>query len=298
MIFLIAGGTGFIGSLLAENLLQQNHQVVVFTSQKNLQNLKSANQNLQFINNLQELTSEIDVVVNLAGSPIATYWTKFNKQQIWQSRINTTKQLVQFIATQKKPPQLFISASAIGFYGTNNHTVFSENSQATNQNLFSQQLCNTWEEEAKLAMPHTRVALLRTGVVLAKNAGMLKKLLPSFYFGLGGIIGNGQQPISWIHWQDLISAINFIIHNPYLSGPINAVAGHNTFGEFATSLAKALHRPCFLKTPALVAKILFGQMGCELILAGQRVSAFKLNECGFNFKYYTLDLAFNHIFSS
>ena len=310
MIFLIAGGTGFIGSLLTQNLLQQNHQVVVLTRQKNLQNLNSANKNLQFINNLQELTREIDreidreiareidVVVNLAGSPISAYWTKSSKQQIWQSRIDITKQLVQFIATQKKPPQLFVSASAIGFYGTNNHTVFSENSQATNQNLFSQQLCNTWEEEAKLAMPHTRVALLRTGVVLAKNAGILKKLLPSFYFGLGGTIGNGKQPISWIHWQDLISVINFIINNPYLSGPINAVAGHNTFCEFATSLAKALHRPCFFKTPALVAKILFGQMGCELILAGQRVSAFKLNECGFNFKYYTLDLAFNHIFNS
>ena len=297
MIFLIAGGTGFIGSLLTQNLLQQNHQVVVLTRQKNLQNLNSANKNLQFINDLHTITNT-DVVVNLAGSPISAYWTKSSKQQIWQSRIDITKQLVQFIATQKKPPQLFVSASAIGFYGTNNHTIFSENSQATNQNLFSQQLCNTWEEEAKLAMPHTRVALLRTGVVLAKNAGMLKKLLPSFYFGLGGTIGNGKQPTSWIHWQDLISVINFIINNPYLSGPINAVAGHNTFCEFTTSLAKALHRPCFFKTPALVAKILFGQMGCELILAGQRVSAFKLNECGFNFQHHTLDLAFNHIFNS
>jgi uncharacterized protein (TIGR01777 family) len=296
MTFLITGGTGFIGSLLTENLLNQNKQVVVLTRQ-NIPSFGSINSNLQFINNLSQLTKQIEVIINLAGSPIATYWTTSNKQKIWESRINTTKQLVQFIAQQKIPPKLFISGSAIGYYGTNHQTIFSENSQATPQNLFSQQLCATWEQEAQLAKPYTRVALLRTGVVLAKNAGMLKKLLPSFKLKLGSIIGNGQQPISWIHWQDLISVINFIINNYYLSGPINAVAMHNTFSEFANSLAKSLHQPCFFKTPAAVAKLLFGQMGAELILSGQRVCPFKLNECGFNFSYYNLDLAFQNIFS-
>ncbi len=295
MTFLIAGGTGFIGSLLTQNLLSQNKQVVVLTRQNITVN--SANPNLQFINNLSQLNKKIEVIINLTGSPIATYWTLSNKQKIWESRINTTKQLVQFIAQQKIPPKLFISGSAIGYYGTSYQTIFSENSQATTQNLFSQQLCATWEQEAQLAKPYTRVVLLRTGVVLAKNAGMLKKLLPSFKFRLGGIIGNGQQPISWIHWQDLISVIDFIINNYYLSGPVNAVAMHNTFSEFANSLAKSLNQPCFLKTPAMVAKIFFGQMGEELILSGQRVCSLKLNECGFNFSYYNLDLAFQNIFS-
>lgn len=295
MTFLIAGGTGFIGSLLTQNLLSQNKQVVVLTRQNITVN--SANPNLQFINNLSQLNKKIEVIINLTGSPIATYWTLSNKQKIWESRINTTKQLVQFIAQQKIPPKLFISGSAIGYYGTSYQTIFSENSQATTQNLFSQQLCATWEQEAQLAKPYTRVVLLRTGVVLAKNAGMLKKLLPSFKFRLGGIIGNGQQPISWIHWQDLISVIDFIINNYYLSGPVNAVAMHNTFSEFANSLAKSLNKPCFLKTPAMVAKIFFGQMGEELILSGQKVCSLKLNECGFNFSYYNLDLAFQNIFS-
>lgn len=294
MTFLIAGGTGFIGSLLTQNLLSQNKQVAVLTRQ-NIANSK--NPNLQFINHLSQITQPLEAIINLTGSPIATYWTSANKQKIWQSRIETTKQLVQFIAKQKTPPKLFISGSAIGYYGTHQQAIFSENSQATTQNLFSQQLCATWEQEANLAKPYTRVVLLRTGVVLAKHAGMLKKLLPSFKLGLGGIIGNGQQPISWIHWQDLISAINFIINNHYLAGPVNAVATHNSFNEFANSLAKSLNKPCFFKTPALVAKILFGQMGEELILSGQRVCPFKLNECGFNFSYYNLDLAFQNIFS-
>lgn len=295
MTFLIAGGTGFIGSLLTKNLLNQNKQVFVLTRQNICTH--SQNPNLHFINNLAQINQKIDVIINLTGSPIATYWTTSNKQKIWESRINTTKQLVQFIAEQKTSPKLFISGSAIGYYGTHYQTIFSENSQATTQNLFSQQLCTAWEQEANLAKPYTRVVLLRTGVVLAKNTGILKKLLPSFKFKLGSIIGNGQQPISWIHWQDLISVIHFIINNYYLSGPVNAVASHNTFSEFANSLAKSLNQPCFFKTPATLVKLLFGQMGEELILSGQKVCSFKLNECGFNFSYYNLDLAFQNIFS-
>jgi uncharacterized protein (TIGR01777 family) len=298
MIFLIAGGSGFIGSLLTQNLLQQQHQVIILTRKTQFQSKNITNSALQFVNNLYDIKNHIDVVINLTGSPISSYWTSFNKEKIWHSRISTTKNLVNFIATQKKPPQLFISASAIGYYGTNHHTIFSENSQASKQNLFSQQLCDTWEKEASVAKPYTRLVLLRTGVVLAKNSGILKKILPSFNLGLGGIVGSGQQPISWIHWHDLIRAINFIINTPHLSGPVNLVASHNTFSEFVTSLTKKLHRPCFIKTPAWLVKILFGQMGCELILAGQRVSSFKLNECGFNFDYYNLDLAFNNIFTS
>jgi len=291
MIFLITGGTGFIGSLISKHLIELQHNIVILTRQK----LQSKNPQVTYINSLQQLRHKIDIVINLAGSPIATRWTKKNWQQIYDSRIETTKNIVDCILQEEIQPKLFISGSAIGYYGTSESTIFNENSQPSKQNLQSQQLCKQWEEEAKKASAATRLVLLRTGVVLAKNAGMISKILPSFLYGIGGNIGSGNQSISWIHYHDLVMAIDFIINNQYLQGPVNAVCQHNTYRDFSRILAKQLHRPCLFNTPSTLIKLLFGKMGEELLLSGQKVHSLKLQENNFNFNFNSLDAAISDI---
>jgi hypothetical protein len=291
MIFLITGGTGFIGSLLSKHFTELQHNIVILTRQK----LQSKNPQVTYINSLQQLRHKIDIVINLAGSPIATRWTKKNWQQIYDSRIETTKNIVDCILQEEIQPKLFISGSAIGYYGTSESTIFNENSQPSKQNLQSQQLCKQWEEEAKKASIATRLVLLRTGVVLAKNSGMISKILPSFLCGLGGNIGSGNQSISWIHYHDLVMAIDFIINNQYLQGPINAVCQHNTYRDFSKIIATQLHRPCLFNTPSALIKLLFGKMGEELLLSGQKVHSLKLQENNFNFNFNSLDAAISDI---
>jgi hypothetical protein len=191
--FLITGATGFIGSKLCQELLQDGHQIVALTRKKNK---ISAHKNLKYINDLDEENFNYDVVINLAGAPISVYWTQKNQQEIRDSRLNITQKIVEKISNSENAPKLFISGSAIGVYGTSNSIIFSENSQPTKQNLFSQKLCKDWEEIALKAQDKTRVVLLRTGVVVGEGGGIIKKLTPPFKFGLGGKIGDGTQIMS------------------------------------------------------------------------------------------------------
>lgn len=287
--FLITGATGFIGSRLCKEILQDGHKIIALTRQKNL---PSYHQNLKYINDLAEVDFDFDIVINLAGSPIAVRWTNCAREQIYNSRIDITKQIVEKILASKKPPQLFISGSAIGYYGTSSSIIFSENSQPTNQNLFSQKLCRDWENIANQAQSKTRVVLLRTSVVVGKNGGIIKKLLLPFKMGLGGNMGSGLQDMSWIHLDDVIGAINHIINNYSLQGGINIVSPKITTNqEFSQKLAKSLNRPCFFDMPAPIVKIVFGEMGEELLLSSQKIAPLKLTESGFDFNVIEIDEA-------
>jgi hypothetical protein len=279
--FLITGATGFIGSRLCEEILKDGHKIVALTRQKNL---NPRHENLKYINDLNEIDFDFDIIINLAGSPISVRWTKCAKSQIYNSRIDITKQIVEKILASKKPPRIFISGSAIGYYGTSSSIIFSENSQPTNQDLFSQKLCRDWENIANQVQTKTRVVLLRTSVVVGKNGGIIKKLLLPFKMGLGGNIGNGLQDMSWIFIDDFIRAINHIINDYSLRGGVNLVGPKATTNQqFSRELAKQLKRPCFFDMPEAMVKIIFGEMGEELLLSSQKIAPLKLTESGFDF---------------
>lgn len=275
--FLITGGTGFIGSKLVEEILKDGHQVAVLTRKK----IKDKK-----INYIQNLEGEIDydVVINLCGETISQRWSKKTKEKIYNSRINLTDKLAQIIKNSNKPPKLLISGSAIGYYGISNDLIFDENSKPTSQNLFSQKLCFDWENSAKKISDKTRLAIIRTGVVIGKNGGIMKKMLLPFKLGLGGKIGFGKQYLSWIALDDMIGAINHIINNENLKEAINLTAPSVATNEiFTKTLASILNRPCFFNMPSFVAKILFGKMADELLLNGQNVYPKKLLESGYKF---------------
>ncbi len=279
--FLITGGTGFIGSKLVKEILKDGNEVTIFT--RNKKPIKEKN-NINYINNL-EGEFNYDIVINLCGEPISQYWTKSKKEKIYNSRIGVTKKLAEIIKNSKTPPNLVISGSAIGYYGTSENEIFAEETAPTNQNLFSQNLCQDWENAAASIKEKSRLAIIRTGVVIGKNGGIIKKMLMPFKFGLGGKIGNGKQNLSWIYIDDVIGIINQIINNQNISGAINLTAPRSTTNEtFSKTLAKILNRPAIFNMPSFVAKIIFGQMAEELLLNGQNVIPKKILESGYNFK--------------
>lgn len=293
---LVTGGTGFIGKKLCEHFLTSGYRVYVLTRSKRY----AQHPGITNVNDLNELSQiDIDVIINLAGETISKRWTKKNKASMYSSRIVTTRCLVDSMRPKQNRPKLLISASAIGYYGTHPHAVFEEESDiAMTASGFAHSLCSAWEEEAKRAEQlGVRVILLRIGPVLEKNGGVLSKLLPSFYSGLGGQMGDGEQWFSWIDRDDLINLISFLILNTQIDGPVNATAPYPvTNRTFSLALAKAIHRPCFLKMPRIIFKLLFGEMADEIMLKGQKVIPKKALAHGFNFSYPTLQQSLEKIF--
>jgi uncharacterized protein (TIGR01777 family) len=253
-------------------------------------------ENLKYINNLDEVNFNFDVVINLAGAPISSYWTQKNQQEIRDSRLKITQEIADKIINSENPPKLFISGSAIGFYGTSNSIIFSENSHPTKQNLFSQKLCKDWEEIALKAQNKTRVVLLRTGVVVGEGGGIIKKLSVPFKLGLGGNIGDGKQIMSWIHLEDVMGILNLILNNFSITGAINLVAPNTcSNAEFSQKLAKKFSRPCFFHMPKIIAQTLFGKMGEELLLSSQKIAPHKAIENGYDFKFSRIEEAIEEL---
>lgn len=284
MKYLITGGSGFIGSKLVEQLTHAENKIVILSRKKNLK----SNELVKYIQDLEQENFDYDIVINLQGEPISQRWSEKKKEEILASRIDITKKIVDKINNSKTPPKLFISGSAIGYYGTSDEIIFKENTKPTAQNLFSQILCANWEETAKQA--NTRVVLLRTSVVIGKNSGIMKKMLLPFKLGLGGKIGNGKQYLSWIHIDDMIEAILFLIRNQEIKGAVNLSSPNFVTNlEFSKSLAHALNRPCLFTIPALTMKLVYGEMAEELLLNGQKTYPQILLESGFKFKYENLD---------
>lgn len=298
MKILIAGASGFIGKSLVPSLAIE-HEITVLG--RNVSALKTHFPQQRAIDwQMLEIESPADyqVIINLCGENIADKrWDNDQKNKIIQSRLNTTEKLCQWVLTSNKPESLrFINASAVGIYGLNTRENTEETTINKQSDCFSQQVVLAWESAIKQKLANQfNYTFARFGVVLKKQQGMLKKLEMPYKLGLASTLGNGKQEISWVHIDDLVRAIIFIIQGPNLSGPVNIVAPEVvTQRQFAKTLARALHRPCFFKTPGFLIKLLFGQMGEELLLSGQTVIAKRLQDAGFSFHYSTLEKALSH----
>ncbi|MEQ3515590.1 TIGR01777 family oxidoreductase [Pseudoalteromonas sp. BZB3] len=296
MKILITGATGLIGSALCK-LLANKHELIALT--RNINKAKNTLPNsIDVLDNLEDLNfDDLDAVINLAGEPIADKrWSAQQKQRIFQSRLGITEQIVTKINASDAPPKVFISGSAIGFYGRQPAENVITESYSSTYPEFSHQLCKQWEELALQAQsPDVRVCLLRTGIVLSKQGGALDKMLPPFKLGLGGKMASGKQMMSWIHIDDMINAIVFLLDEPNAHGAFNLTAPEpvsNT--NFTQILAKTLNRPALFPMPEFVLKLLFGEMS-DLLIYGQNVIPEKLEQQGFKFKFETLDTALNEV---
>jgi len=292
MHILITGGTGLIGRPLTARLLQAGHQVSVVTRDvAAARHLLGEQVNLWSGLDQQRDLNGIDAVINLAGEPIADKrWNEAQKRQLCDSRWLLTERLVALIQASSEPPALLISGSATGFYGDAGEVVLTEDDPGHNE--FTHRLCAGWEQRALRAQSErTRVCLLRTGVVLAKQGGALAKMKLPFKLGIGGPLGNGKQYMPWIHLEDALNGIIWLLEHPQLSGPFNLVAPYAVRNEqFAAALGHALHRPAFMRTPAAAIKLMMGE-SAVLVLGGQHVIPQRLEASGFSFKWYELDKA-------
>lgn len=294
---LITGGSGFIGQHLIPKLVDNNYHCTVLTrSPEKTATLFAVP--VECISDLEQVPDDqnFDVMINLAGQGIAdARWSDANMQAIRSSRLDITASLIDLFKRLETKPDVFISGSAIGYYGVGTKTDITEASGTDNS--FSSELCVEWENTATQAADlGIRTCLLRTGIVLGRNGGALKRMLPPFKLGLGGPIGNGEQWMSWIHLEDLCGMILYMIEQPDLEGPFNGTAPTPvTNREFTKSLAKVLHRPAVLPMPAMVVKLLFGQMGEELLLAGHQVIPKRMLETDFTFQYPSLNKALESI---
>jgi len=315
--YLITGGSGFIGTQLVKKLLLLNHDVTVLTRDEDktanhfsqrlstTKNNQLASNKVKTVRDLETLGYEqsFDVIINLAGQGIADKrWTDEVKKQLIQSRVKTTKALYQYLKGSLVKPDVFISGSALGFYGLSKSKSDSDNEideTGIGDNSFSSQLCQQWELQAqKIELLGIRTCYLRTGIVLGNNGGALSKMLPPFKMGLGGPIGNGKQWMSWIHIDDLVEIICYLSENQNISGAVNGTAPNPvTNKEFSRILGKVLRRPAFLTMPAFITKILFGQMGEELLLSGLPVMPDKVSKAGYKFRFANLEVALRDIFS-
>jgi len=249
---------------------------------------------VKLIDSLQNLPhlDAFDAVINLAGEAIIDKrWSNKQKQVICQSRWQLTQQLVALFACSQKPPAVFLSGSAVGVYGDRGDEVLSEDS-VVQECDFPTKVCLRWEDIAMQAEPYTRVVLLRTGIVLAPHGGALAKMLLPFKLCFGGRIGNGQQYMSWIHYQDHINAMHCLLTEKSISGAVNMVSpAAETNRVFTQTLARSLHRLAILPMPKSILRYLLGESSC-LLLDSQKVVPQKLLESGFNFTFHNLKSAF------
>lgn len=303
MKILIAGATGLIGTSLVE-AFQNRYEITVLG--RDHHKIKSLFEDKVHSLTWDELTSadanQFDLVYNLCGQNIGNKrWSPQVKQEIINSRTDSNHRLIDWLISQDAHPQYF-SASAIGIYGLqspDDASSFNEDTviEHPQPRDFLMEVGMQWEQSLQRAIDYgLSVTMTRFGVVLKHNEGFLKKLAPSFYCGLGSIIGTGNQMISWIHIDDLIDAVDFLIkHNS--SGPYNISSPHPVAQkQFAKAFAQTLHRPLFLKTPTWVMRTMFGEMGECLINQGARVYPKRLIELGFKFDYPDIDTALNNLY--
>lgn len=284
----ISGASGLIGTALTALLTTGGHDVIPLS--------RSRKPNSAFWNpETGEIDAEslegLDAVIHLAGESISGRWTDTKKRQIMDSRVKGTKLLAETLAKLKTPPNVFVSASAVGFYGDRKDLPTTELTAPGEG--FLAEVCQAWEAAATPAADAgIRTVHPRIGVVIAAKGGALKPLVPVFQMGLGGPVGDGKQYMSWIALDDVIGALLHIVKKPDLSGPVNLTApAPVTNAEFSKILGKVLHRPSFLPLPSFAVKTAMGEMGEQLLLDGARVTPEKLLRSGFEFQFPTLEQA-------
>jgi uncharacterized protein (TIGR01777 family) len=299
MNIVMTGSSGLIGSALKPFLATRTHRVACLVRRRPEPGADEILWNPD--------TSKIDVaslegfdaVIHLAGDSIATgRWSTEKKQRILDSRVQGTELLARTLAALQRPPRLMISASAVGYYGDRGAAALSEESGPGSG--FLAEVCRKWERAASLAAESgMRLAVLRLGMVLSAAGGALPKMLPPFRFGVGGRLGNGRQYIGWIALEDLLEIISVALHDPSLHGPVNTVAPNPVTNlEFTKALGRALKRPTVFAVPAFAIRMIFGEMGEQVLLASARVVPMKLMAAGYRFLFPDLEQAFRHIFAA
>ncbi len=289
---LVTGGTGFIGRPLCRVLVAAGYRVTVLSRKPATVRDKCGPQ-VAALASLDEWRPDMhfDAVINLAGEPIAdAAWTARRKQQLRDSRIALTGQLVAAMARAQRPPAVLLSGSAIGYYGDGGDVAFDESSPAAGD--FAARLCADWEEAALAAERlGVRVCLLRTGLVLDPSGGLLGRMRLPFSLGLGARLGDGRQWMSWIAMEDYLSIVLRLLEDDGARGPFNMTAPQPvTNATFTSTLAEALHRPALLFAPAPLLRLALGERA-PMLLGGQRVLPARLQAAGFRFRHGTLEAA-------
>ncbi len=284
MKILISGGTGFIGQHFINRFSEHRYTIIT----RDIVRAKSLlGDSHHYITSIGQLQGDeiFDAVINLAGEPIVgRRWTGERKQALLKSRWHITQDLVTWINSADVKPRCFLSGSAIGVYGIHDNHAFCESDKALHVD-FSSELCQRWESIALSAQLHTRTVLLRTGVVLSPDGGALAKMLLPFKLGLGGPIGHGKQWMSWIHLEDYLNGLHFLLENKQSQGAYNLTAPQPVTNKtFVAALGEALGRPTFIPMPSIAMKLALGE-AATLLLDGQKVLPKKIQNEGFTFAF-------------
>lgn len=293
MKIVVTGASGFVGKAVSERFLEQGHLVTGLG--RSATHRLSGTDGFTWVpadttreGSWQEAVSRADLVVNLAGQTIFGYWTKAYRQQIYDSRVLTTRNVVN--ALDRENPGLLISASAIGYYGDRGEDPVTEIEQPGGD--FLARVCVDWEAEASRAENKGfRVVIMRFGVVLGKHGGALEKMLPAFKAFAGGPLGRGVHWFPWIHLQDLLSSVSFAISAKDVSGPVNVCApGAVRHKTFARALGRVMGRPSFMPAPSFMIRLVMGEMGSALMSSQKAVPAI-LESNGFAYEFPDIDSA-------
>ncbi|MFM7072912.1 MAG: TIGR01777 family oxidoreductase [Planctomycetota bacterium] len=300
---LVTGGTGLVGSALIPALAADGHPISLLTRVTSTAASGPAGvDRVSWEPNAGKLDADalqgVEGVVHLAGDGIATgRWTRTKKQRIRESRVEGTRLLCEKLAAMKRPPKVLISASAIGYYGHRGDSMVDE--KALPGQGFLPEVSEAWERATRPAVDAgIRVVNLRIGIVLSRDGGALQKMLLPFQLGLGGIVGHGGQYWSWVSLSDLVGIIRHALSNNSVHGPVNAVApGSVTNREFTKALGRVLRRPTLFPLPAVVARIMLGEMADGLLLASARVAPVRLMESGYRFQHPEIEGALRAVLS-
>jgi len=285
MKIVISGKTGFIGSKLTEYFSAKGYNVTGIARN----DLKSG------VNHIRRIIDGADVLINLAGAPVAKRWTRSYSRVLWNSRIETTRLISEAIMTSENPPGIFLSASAVGYYSENGTHTEQQNMPSGD---FLGILCERWEEEALRARLRTEVKIIRIGVVLAKEGGALPRMAFPFRLFAGGPIGKGSQIISWIHINDLLKAIDHIITKQSVNQVYNFTSPAPVSNlVFSSQLGRVLNRPNYLPVPAFALRLLFGE-GAVVLLSGQNAIPESLINEGFQFQFPDINSALTDLLGS
>jgi uncharacterized protein len=297
MNVLISGGTGFVGTHVVSRLLDLGWSVTItgrsvkteFADRKNFRQIVC---DTTVKGEWQEQVSQMDVVINLAGKNIFTFWNAGKKLEIEQSRFLTTSNLVE--AMRGSSVKVFLSTSASGFYGNRHDEILTE--ESSKGEGFLSDVCERWEKEALAAeAANIRTVMMRFGMILGNDGGALKMMLTPFRFGLGGNLGSGTQWMSWMHIDDLVKAMLFLIQCEEARGAVNFCSPYAVRNrDFTRAMGHALKRPAFFHVPGFILRTVMGELG-ETLLASQRMAAAELNRMGFEFAYPDIHTALEHL---
>ena len=295
MRIVVSGSTGMIGSALVAYLSKQGHDVIrLVRSEPPL-----GSPDIRWDPTSGEIDAArlegTDAVVHLSGENIAGRWTPEKKARLRDSRIVSTKVLSDALGSLANPPEVLVSASATGYYGDREDELLTEDSSPGTGLLAD--LCRDWEAATEpAAKKGVRVAKTRFGVVISRSGGMIERVLTVFRMGLGGMLGSGRQYMSWVAIDDLIRAVEYVISNSTLSGPVNVVSPNPvTNKEFTRALARVLSRPAPLLVPSFVLRLAYGEMADETLLSSAQVRPAKLLASGFEFGHPDLERALRHV---